>query len=57
MESKAEIVSKARRLFIKRERIRRALQRVQPGEKIMLEAEDVDILLTWLKELEKRGVK
>lgn len=57
MEAKAEIVSKARRQFIKRERIRRALQRTKPGETICLQSEEVEILLDWLKKLEKRGGK
>lgn len=48
-------VSKARRLFVKRERIRRELMRTKPGETICLQSEDVEILLVWLKELEKRG--
>lgn len=57
MEPKSEVVSNGRRLFIKRERIRRALQRTKPGETICLQSEEVEILLAWLKELEKRGVK
>lgn len=56
MESVVD-VRKARRLFIKRERIRRELQRTRPGECICLQSEDTEILVEWIKELEKRGVK
>lgn len=55
VEAKVEIVSKARRQFIKRERIRRALQHVKPGGTISLQSEEVETLLDWVKELEKRG--
>jgi hypothetical protein len=54
MEAKVEIVSKARRQFIKRERIRRELQRIKPGETICLQSEEVETLLEWLKSLEER---
>lgn len=54
MEPKVEIVGKERRLFIKRERIRRALQHTKPGETICLQSEDVETLLDWLKSLEGR---
>ena len=57
MEPSVEVVSKARRLFVKRERIRRALMRTKPGETICLQSEDAEILLAWLKELEERGGK
>lgn len=57
MEAKVDVVSKERRKFIKRERIRRALQRTKPGETICLQSEEIEILLEWLKELEKRGGK
>ena len=57
MESKVEIVSKARRAFIKRERIRRALMRIKPGKTVCLQSDEVVTLLEWLKELEKKGVK
>jgi hypothetical protein len=56
MESVVD-VRKARRLFIKRERIRRELQRTRPGECICLQSEGTEILVEWIKELEKRGVK
>lgn len=54
MEARVEVVSNARRLFIKRERIRRALMKSKPGETICLQSEDVETLLDWLKELEER---
>lgn len=57
MEANTEIVSKERRLFIKRERIRRALTKTKPGETICLQSEEVEILLDWLKELERKSVK
>ena len=57
MEPNVDVVSKARRLFVKRERIRRALMRTKPGETICLQSEDVETLLAWLKELEERGKK
>lgn len=57
MEARTAVVSNARRLFVKRERIRRALMRTKPGETICLQSEAVEILLEWLKELEKRGGK
>lgn len=57
MEPSVEVVSNARRLFVKRERIRRALMRTKPGETICLQSEDVETLLAWLKELEERGKK
>lgn len=55
MEPKVEIVGKERRLFIKRERIRRALQHTKPGETICLQGEEVETLLDWLKSLEERA--
>lgn len=55
MEAKVEIVSKARRAFIRRERIRRQLMKIKPGETICLQSDEVVTLLEWLKELEKRG--
>jgi len=39
--------------FIKRERIRRELIKTKPGETICLQDWQVEILLNWLKELEK----
>ena len=48
-----ELTSAKQKLFIKRERVRRALIKTKPGETICLNFEQVDILLTWMKELEK----
>lgn len=45
--------SQKQRLFIKRERIRRALIATKPGESICLQGWEVEVLLKWLKELEK----
>ena len=53
MEEILEVREK-RRLFIKRERIRRELMRTKPGETICLQDWEIDILLEWLKELEER---
>ena len=39
--------------FIKRERIRRELIKTKPGETICLQDWQVEILLDWIKELEK----
>ena len=47
-------VREKRRLFIKRERIRRELMRTKPGETICLQDWQIDIILEWLKELEER---
>lgn len=44
------------RLFVKRERIRRALINTGCGETICLQDWEIRILLDWLKELE-RGVE
>ena len=57
MRASVEVVSNAQRLFVKRERIRRALMHTKPGETICLQSEDVEILLEWIKQLEKRGAK
>ena len=43
------------KLFIKRERVRRNLIRTRPGETICLQFEDVELLLKWIKELEKQS--
>ena len=45
--------SASRKLFIKRERVRRELIRTKPGETICLQYEQVDLLLKWMKELEE----
>lgn len=47
------IVNERTRIFIKRERVRRALIKTKPGETICLQYEDVAMLLKWLKELEE----
>ena len=39
--------------FIKRERLRRALIKTKPGETIGLHSEEVEMLLKWIKELER----
>ena len=43
-----------RKLFIKRERIRRELMKIRPYETICLDGEKVEIILAWIKELEER---
>jgi hypothetical protein len=43
------------KLFIKRERVRRNLIRTRPGETICLQYEDIELLLKWIKELEKQS--
>lgn len=50
MESRAQT-----KLFIKRERIRRELLKIMPGETICLNFEQVYFLLKWLKELEEEN--
>ena len=47
-------VREKRRLFIKRERIRRELMKTKDGETICLQDWQIDILLEWIKELEER---
>lgn len=49
-------VREKRRLFIKRERIRRELMKTKDGETICLQDWQADILLEWINELEK-GVR
>lgn len=53
MEEILEVREK-RRLFIKRERIRRELMKTRDGETICLQDWQIDILLEWIKELEER---
>ena len=48
-------VSERTKQFIKRERIRRELLRIKPHETICLQGETVEIILTWIKELEERA--
>ena len=52
-DEKMEVISNKKRLFIKRERIRRALMHVKPDVVYCIEQEDAQLLLDWLKELEK----
>jgi hypothetical protein len=52
-----EVVSKERRAFIRRERVRRELQGIRPGETICLRSEEVETLLSWIKELERKVAK
>ena len=48
-------VSERTKTFIKRERIRRELLRIKPHETICLQGDTVEIILTWIKELEERA--
>ena len=49
---KSEVLNEKQRLFIRRERVRRELLKVEPGEKICLNFEQVALLTRWIKELE-----
>lgn len=51
-DEKSEVVSNKQRLFIKRERVRRNLMHVKPDLVYVLEQEDAQLILEWLKELE-----
>lgn len=53
MEEKTRVIGEKQKLFIKRERVRRNLIRTRPGETICLQFEEVDLLLKWIKDLEK----
>ena len=46
-------VSERTKQFIKRERIRRELLKIKPQETICLQGDTVEIILTWIKELEE----
>ena len=48
-----ELVNEKTKTFIKRERIRRELIKIKPGETICLQYEQVAMLLNWMKELER----
>ena len=48
-------VSERTKQFIKRERIRRELLKIKPQETICLQGDTVEIILTWIKELEERA--
>lgn len=41
-------------IFIKRERLRRRLIATKPGETICLQSEETDMILKWIKDLERR---
>ena len=57
MEEKSTVMSEKQKLFIKRERVRRALIKTRPGETICLQFEEVALLLKWIKELEEGTVE
>ena len=48
-------VSERTKTFIKRERVRRELLKIKPQETICLQGDTVEIILTWIKELEERA--
>lgn len=49
---KSEVLNEKQRLFIRRERVRRELLKIEPGETICLNFEQVALLTRWIKELE-----
>ena len=51
-DAKAEVINERQRLFIRRERVRRELLKLNPGETICLNFEQVQLLVRWVKELE-----
>lgn len=53
-DEKSEVVSNKQRLFIKRERVRRNLMHVKPDLVYVLEQEDAQLILDWIKDLEKQ---
>ena len=53
-EEKMEVISNKKRLFIKRERVRRALMHVKPDTVYCVDQEDAELILAWIKELEER---
>lgn len=53
MEEKSRVIGEKQKLFIKRERVRRNLIRTRSGETICLQFEEVELLLKWIKDLEK----
>lgn len=55
MEEKSHVVSESQKRFIKRERVRRELIHTKPGETICLNYDQIQLLLTWMKELENRA--
>ena len=54
-DAKAYVPSKEQVIFIKRERVRRELMKIRPGETICLDSEKVEIILKWIKQLEQSG--
>ena len=54
-EEKSQIINERQRLFIRRERVRRELLKLNPGETICLNFEQVQLLVRWVKELENEN--
>lgn len=52
MDEKSRVISEKQKLFVKRERVRRAMIKTRPRETICLQFEEVDLLLKWIKSLE-----
>lgn len=52
---KSEVINEKQRLFIRRERVRRELLKLNPGETICLNFEQVALLTRWIKELENEN--
>lgn len=55
MEPINSTVKERTKTFIKRERVRRELLKIKPQETICLQGDTVEIILTWIKELEERA--
>lgn len=54
-DEKSEVLNEKQRLFIRRERVRRELLKLNPGETICLNFEQVQLLVRWVKELENEN--
>ena len=54
-EEKQQIINERQRLFIRRERVRRELLKINPGETICLNFEQISLVLRWVKELENEN--
>lgn len=54
-DAKSEVINERQRLFIRRERVRRELLKLNPGETICLNFEQVALLTRWIKELENEN--
>lgn len=54
-DAKSEVINERQRLFIRRERVRRELLKLNPGETICLNFEQVQLLVRWVKELENEN--